>query len=378
MIVVTHLLGTGHLTRAMTLARAVVSNGHHAVVVSGGVRPFNLNTDNLPFVQLPPLRSNGIDFTKLLDPSGTIVDQSFLDQRRHHLIETLAHEAPDVLVTELFPFGRRILRDEFISLLNAARALPKQPKILASIRDILAPPSKPKKVTFADDLIHEFYDAVLVHSDENITPLELSWPVSPALHSKLIYTGFVATPPPVPHPQQIGLDEILVSAGGGNVGNTLFSCAKSAAVLSPSQQWRILVGGQDAASRCAELSKGAPPNLTIEPARPDFRQLLHHAAASVSLCGYNTALDILQSRCPAVFVPFDDGNEVEQGIRAQALAKQPGIEVLTNDVMTPERLLKNIKAAKSEPREALDHTHTSGATKTVTLIAAILGGSHEI
>jgi len=45
--------------------------------------------------------------------------------------------------------------------------------------------------------------------------------------------------------------------------------------------------------------------------------MLYHAAASVSLCGYNTALDILQAGTPAVFVPFDDGSEVEQGLRAR-------------------------------------------------------------
>ncbi|MFC6588488.1 hypothetical protein ACFQDZ_15780 [Sulfitobacter pacificus] len=36
MIVVTHLLGTGHLTRAVTLAQAFQEAGHRPIVISGG------------------------------------------------------------------------------------------------------------------------------------------------------------------------------------------------------------------------------------------------------------------------------------------------------------------------------------------------------
>ena len=37
MIVVTHLLGTGHLSRALTLGRAFVQDGHDTFVISGGM-----------------------------------------------------------------------------------------------------------------------------------------------------------------------------------------------------------------------------------------------------------------------------------------------------------------------------------------------------
>ena len=77
-----------------------------------------------------------------------------------------------------------------------------RPLICASVRDILAPPSKPAKAQLADDLIAQYYDAVMVHADGDVTPLSLSWPVSPALQDKLHYTGFVAPPaasPPVSH-----------------------------------------------------------------------------------------------------------------------------------------------------------------------------------
>ena len=114
----------------------------------------------------------------LLDAEGGAVEVGYLATRQEVLLTHLRSFAPDVLITELFPFGRRILRDEFTALLEAAHKLPRPPLICASIRDILAPPSKPKKAAYADEIIDRFYDAVLVHSDPDLTPLELSWPVS--------------------------------------------------------------------------------------------------------------------------------------------------------------------------------------------------------
>lgn len=373
-IVVTHLLGTGHLTRALTLARAFHMAGHKPIVVSGGMAVPHLDTSGLTLVQLPPLRSDGVNFSQLLDASSQTATDDYLTQRKAALCETIAGFAPDALITELFPFGRRVLKDEFLSLLGAAQSWPKRPRIFASIRDILAPPSKPKKASFAQETIAAYYDAVLVHSDPNITPLSLSWPVTQALEQQLRYTGFVAPAPAKPQPQGYGAGQVLVTAGGGNVGASLFSCTKQAARADANLAWRVLVGGQDAQMQCRELMHNAPANFTAEPARQDFRQMLYHAAASVSMCGYNTALDILQAGCPAVFVPFDAGNEVEQTIRATALAEQPGIEMLKTADLTAQSLLQATARALQAPRRAALTHAMDGAEATVQIVEDMCRG----
>ena len=180
MIVVTHLLGTGHLSRALVLARAFDAAGHRALVVSGGMPAAQLSTQDVEIVQLPALRSDGVDFTRLLDETGATASQTLMAERQKALLRSFETFAPDALITELFPFGRRVLASEFLSLLDAAhRARP--PLICASVRDILAPPSKPSKAARTHDLIERFYDAVLVHADPQITPLDASWPVTPEL-----------------------------------------------------------------------------------------------------------------------------------------------------------------------------------------------------
>ncbi|WP_415919743.1 glycosyltransferase family protein [Tateyamaria sp. SN6-1] len=366
MIVVTHLLGTGHLARALTLGRAFGHAGHDVHVVSGGAPVPHFDTAGLTLTQLPPLRSDGVDFARLLHPDGRAASADDLAQRTAALLHHLHNVRPDVLITELFPFGRRIMRDEFGALLHAAREV--CPLILASVRDILAPPSKPSKAAFADDMVAHFYDGVLVHADAEVVTLDASWPVSADLAPKLRYTGFVApsAPNPVSEPRN---DTVLVSAGGGSVGAAIFDTALAAARLHTHTTWHLLVGGSP--ERRANLRAAATENVIVEAPRPDFRTLLSRAAASVSMCGYNTALDLLQTGVPAVMVPFDDGGEVEQMLRAKALAALPAMWVLPQADLTPERLcaaLNSVTGRTRTPRR----DGMNGAAETVRMVEAMV------
>ncbi|MCV6585965.1 MAG: glycosyltransferase [Marinibacterium sp.] len=368
LISVTHLLGTGHLGRALVLARAFAAAGHRAIVASGGMPVSNFDTTGVTLHQLPPLRSDGTNFTRLLTDTGAEADAPYLARRRAQLSALIRDCAPDALITELYPFGRRVLRDEFLAALETAQALPRRPVILSSIRDILAPPSKPAKATRADEIIARHYDAVLVHSDPGVTTLDQSWPVSPMLAAKLRYTGFVAAPPPGPHPTGEGAGDILVSAGGGDVGQPLFQAALGAARAMPSHRWRLLVGGQDVAGRIAGLAAcGIPDNAVLEPARPDFRQMLSAAAASVSMCGYNTAMDLLQTGTPALLIPFDDGKEVEQGLRADALARLDGVALLRAADLGADAMARGVAQVLSAPRRDTGALQFDGAARSVAL-----------
>ncbi|MEP2030697.1 MAG: glycosyltransferase [Paracoccaceae bacterium] len=372
-IAVTHLLGAGHLSRALTLARAFAQQGHRVTVISGGTPVDQFDRGDVRFVQLPPLRSDGVNFTHLLTAEGVSVDDNYLRRRQTDQHDALLKAQPDVLITELFPFGRRVLRSEFLALLESSESLAHKPLVLSSIRDILAPPSKAERAKSADQIIAQYYDGVLVHSDAKSTPLDQSWPVSEALRRKLHYTGYVAPPPAGLHPEKAGDGEIIVSAGGGSVGDALFEIAVKAAHLSPSSTWRLLVGGSDSATRIARLRAEAVGSATIvEPARPDFRQMLYHAAGSVSMCGYNTALDLLQSGVPAVLVPFDDGGEVEQTLRANSLTRLDGIAVIKTDALTPEALLDTLATARVKRRDPGAGLCFDGAKVSVSIAEDLL------
>lgn len=373
MIVVTHLLGTGHLSRALALAEAFAARGWSVDVVSGGRPAPHLGSGGATLHQLPPLASDGADFATLLTADGRPADAQTFAARRAMLTGLLDALRPDVLVTELFPFGRRALAAEFDALLERARSLPAPPLTLASVRDILAPPSKPARVAETERRLLGFYDGVLVHSDPAVVPLEDSWPLPPAMRPLLRYTGFVVPPPAASDGGTDGQGEILVTAGGGPVGRPVFEaaalCAASAALP---QRWRLLVAKGDAALADRLRAMVPAERLVVEPVRPDFRALLSRAAASVGRCGYNTALDCLTVGVPSVFCPFEDGKEVEQTIRATILARRAGIAMLREAELTPDRLAGALHSVLGVRIPPLHPASLAGAARSVEIVEAML------
>ena len=367
LVVVTHLLGTGHLRRSLNLSQAFVQSGHSVTLVSGGLPVPTFDTEGLAFVQLPPLCSDGTNFTRLLDSQGAVVGEDYLGNRESELIKLLETLQPEVIITELFPFGRRVLRSEFTGLLKAARALPKPPVILSSIRDILAAPSSDKKVQKTEALIAEYYDGVVVHSDASTTPLNVSWPVTELIQERLYYTGYVAQSVSE-FTTDILSREVIVSAGGGSVGRRVYETAIEAARLSPEKKWRILVGGSDAPAEVERLKKLATGSSTmIEPNRTDFRELLSSALCSVSMCGYNTAIDLLLTGTPGVLIPFDAGGEQEQTLRATSLSDRAAYCLLLDKSLTAESLNNAVTRASRAGRFKTDKKQFNGALETVRI-----------
>ena len=85
------------------------------------------------------------------------------------------------------------------------------------------------------------------------------------------------------------------------------------------------------------------------------------------MCGYNTALDLLQAGTPAVMIPFDAGNEVEQTLRATSLAAMPGLAVLSSGELTPETLNAHLQQVLSDGPRSESGLQFDGAAQTVQL-----------
>ncbi len=374
MLVVTHLLGSGHLVRAATLGRAFARAGHSVTLVSGGMALPHLDLSGLELVQLPPVRVEGTRFTQLLDAEGKPVTEAFMQRRRASLVSALENSISDVVITELFPFGRRVLAGEFQALLHAAQAQSPRPLLCASIRDILAPPSRPDKAQATSDLVEKVYDAVLVHADPDVISLEASWPVTPQIADKLHYTGFVTDPETTAAQTGASRGGILVTSGGGPVGFELFETAVQAAARRLDLHWHLLIGGTDAAEKLAQLALLAGSNVTLGPTSPLYRGMLHEAAASISFCGYNTALDVLKTSVPAVFVPFDADGETEQSTRAEAMSHLAGIEVVRSADLSPDTLCAALARAMQAPARPPRQRGFDGARQSVAMVEHLWAG----
>jgi predicted glycosyltransferase len=365
MIYVQHLLGVGHLVRAAALARAFAAAGWASHLVSGG-RPWpNLDCAAARLHQLPPLTAADADFSHLVTETGAAADDAFLADRAARLQAVFHELSPDVLIVEHYPFGRRQMRFELAPLLTAARGAS---LAVCSLRDILVD-RRTERHAEARDIVQENFDLVLVHGDPEFIRLDATFPFAGAIEDRMAYTGFLDAGPQAPISTATqGNGEIIISAGGGAVGQRLEVVALAAAGLEADKRWRLLIGVNRPDDAVRQLNDSAPANLTVERARPDFRNLLANAAVSVSQAGYNTVMDILSARPPAVLIPFATGRETEQTLRAERL------EALGLAVHLPERELDaaSLAAAVVRARDLgrPDHSlNLDGAEQSVTLVA---------
>ncbi len=345
MIYVQHLLGIGHLQRSTHLANALARDGFRVELVSGGMPQILQLVPGVKLSQLAPLRSPDSSFSRLVDENGRDISPQRKQQRQQQLLDIFYRAAPQILITETFPFGRRMMRFEILPLLEAAQ-LERNCMVIASIRDILQPKSGDERNREICDLVDQYYDHVLIHADENIVRLADSFELADQIADKVAYSGYISNPVTVP--ESISMTgEVLVSAGGSATGLKLLQTAIEARPLSrfSSIPWRILVSQQIADSELQTLKLHAEKEVVVERNRADFLQLLHRASLSISQAGYNTITDILKCDTTAVVVPFAEAGEVEQTRRARLLQQHKRLVMLETDSLTPISLADAIEQA---------------------------------
>ena len=366
---VQHLLGIGHLRRAAVLARALAAGGFDVLLVSGGAPVEGLVLGGARFHQLPPLRAADESLRDLAQLDGSPVDKAFQRRRTDALLGLLRAEAPDVVLTEQFPFGRTRLRFELLPLLEAARG---RSLIVCSVRDVVRR-ARPERVAETVELLDRF-DAVLIHSDPGLVPFERSFAGWARIKERAFYTGYVSERDLAQGMQSAeGKDGVVVSVGGGAVGAPLLKAAiaaRSKTALAD-RTWRLLVGenlpAQDRAALAGE--KG----IVVEPARADFTTLLRNATLSISQAGYNTTIETLCCADRAVLVPFATERETEQADRAEALAERGLVAVVPPATLSAQSLADAVGRALAGPSlKSFPACDIDGGRKTAALLHRLL------
>ena len=346
---VQHLLGIGHLRRAAAIARALVRAGAEVTFVSGGEPVPGIDLGGARLVQLPPASAADSGFSAIVDAEGRPIDEAWQAERRRQLLAAFAAVKPDILLIEMYPFGRRQFRFELKPLLEAAISTPgARPLIACSLRDILVDKGRTDRRAETVDLVERYIDLVLVHGDPRLVTLERTFPDAATFAGKLRYTGYVVEqlPPAANHDRSAG--EILISAGGGAVGAPLFRTAIAAKALSRycERPWRLITGRNLPVAETAAVTAAArKAGIAVETFRGDFPRLLQSCLLSVSQGGYNTVMELIASKCPAVIVPFAEGSESEQMLRSRLLAERGILELVDAATLTPAVLAAAIDRA---------------------------------
>ena len=237
---VQHLLGIGHVKRAAVIARTAADAGLEVTVALGGPPVPGVDFGAARIAALPAAFAADADFKRLVDADGKAIDDAWRAKRREALLGLFARVRPDVLLFELFPFGRRQFRFEILPLLETAAGT----AVACSVRDILVAKPKPERNREVAETVRRWFHRVLVHGDPAVVPFEATFPEAAAITERIVYTGYVVDEPPLQAESAAGRDEVLISAGGGSVGADLYRTALAAKPLSRlrDRTWRLLVG----------------------------------------------------------------------------------------------------------------------------------------
>jgi predicted glycosyltransferase len=342
-----HSLGIGHLTRSFALAQALAPS-FEVVFLNGGRLPPGLPVPaQIRIIDLPALG---------MDDGHTVVSRDALydvaqavAQRRRLISDAVQAHRPQLLLVELFPFGRKKFTAEILSLIRQCKHQPSGPaQVVCSLRDILvdARPDQQRHDDRARWLTDRYFDAVLVHADPALARLQDSFKPRQPLRTPVHYTGYVvptraqqATTPRGQH--------VLVSAGGGIVGDRLLRTALAARALMPQPPALRLIAGPflpEAQWQALQKLVQGQADVTLLRHVPDMVAEMRQARASISQCGYNTALDIIVAQVPALVVPYATATENEQSQRATRLAALGAMQMLEAPALNPQRLAQALQA----------------------------------
>lgn len=315
----------GSLHRAIALA-AELSESLDVTILLDENTPMLVDVpESTQLVYLPPLRvdpdSNVFDFTR---PERL---RESLIQRRDVILEVFEKLKPRLVVVDNFPFHQHRLRGEVLPMIERAHNGVYGESLVVGTTDSIMVDESAKSEDRADvaaALLEKYFDLVIVQSDPVFARLEEFFRPHNTSLTPIYHTGFVMPAEPVKSRLGDQATDILVSAGDGRYGGTLFRTAIEAQrVLWPVSRlsMKVVAGPRLPEDEYAELARKADDAEGVELVRivDSMRAEMAQARCSVSQCGYHTALNAISTQTPSLFVPCQQSQRAEQIVRAQRL-----------------------------------------------------------
>ncbi len=358
-----NVLGIGHLSRSLNLARELVSD-HQVHFIQGGPKvDLALNHPHFHHHRLEPVLMNLEG--QLYSPNQITMERVW--QRRMEELEIIGASAFDALIIEFFPFGRYQFRVEILDFIKRQKALNPKCKIICSMRDIYTIKNNPEKVIkrakYSAEILNRYFDHLLIHSDPSFIKLSDSYMFASEIKIEQSYTGYIA-------PLKLfsggrSQDEIVVSTGGGSFGLDLLKGVLAVTNEFKSLQFHIFKSALDP----EELSSNRDNVHFHSFNENEFKRHLAKAKLSISLAGYNTVAEALLYQTPMLLYPFTHNNE--QPLRARALEQSALASVLSPSADLATQLREHLKKITPlSPASSL--IKLDGASQSLNIINMLL------
>ncbi|MEN9518282.1 MAG: hypothetical protein RLZZ381_870 [Cyanobacteriota bacterium] len=339
-----HILGMGHLIRSVEIVRGLIPDFQICFINGGQVIPEFEFPPEIEVVNIPAVKTDS-EFQELAPVDNNLTMSAVETIRTNMLLSVCDRFQPDILIIELFPFGRRRFSFELIPLMEKAKTM--GTKIVSSVRDIVV--TKQDQQRHEEKvcrLINKYFDMLLIHGDPNFIKLDLSFSRIDDLNCPVHYTGYVVQP--VPKPQPINKHPlILVSVGGGRFGHDLLECvANTAPILKDKIPHHIQVftgafSPDEVLAKLQQITKNLD-NITVEHYTPNLLNYMQQADLSIGMGGYNTTMNILSTGVKAMMMAFQGNDDKEQETRLKKLDNLGRVKMIQPQDLQPEHFAKNI------------------------------------
>ncbi|MEP7112042.1 MAG: glycosyltransferase [Ilumatobacteraceae bacterium] len=361
--------GLGHLRRTINLARAVTESDPDATALivtgSAALGSFVL-PDRVDTVKLPVFRREA-DGTLYAATLG--VDMPMIESMRSEILRSAAAAFdPDVVVVDKTPLG---LRDELVPMLELLRNRGRA-RIVLGLRNVEDDPARVRAAwSEANTLsaVERYYDCALVYGPSNTTSDALSCLDGVEMPVPVMHVGFVGNRPATTPPEDLPGGYLLVTVGGGSDGHELIDAVLDAEQHAPLPLPIVVVTGPlMPASEVARLTNRCDgEHIRLFDFRHDMANVLAGALGVVTMGGYNTISEVLQTGVPALVVPRVRPSE-EQLIRANDLVALGLADMMHPDEITPARMWHAVQQLTRRPRRPIDRADYRGAERTAELL----------
>ena len=168
-----HTLGMGHLVRSIEIVKGLIPY-FQICFINGGqiIKEFEFPPE-IEVINIPAVKTD-TEFNQLQSVDDNLTIEQAKTTRKEILLNVCDRFKPDILIVELFPFGRKRFNFELIPLLQKAKA--RNITVVSSVRDILVTKQNQQEHELrVCNLIDKYFDLVLVHGDPDLIKIDQSF-----------------------------------------------------------------------------------------------------------------------------------------------------------------------------------------------------------
>lgn len=372
--------GLGHLRRNLAIAEHLL----------GRLNPFSVRLlSGSPVIQNWPVPS-GLEVTPM-PPVVKTGPENYRPREGHEsfqlvkayreavILKTVMAYRPDVLLVDHAPAG---MGGELLPALSFIGRELKGCRRVLGLRDILDSAGTVRQVWQEQgiyDLLEAAYEQILVYGSQHLFDVSENYQLPRHVAAKTSYCGYVARKPaPESSRRDVSTPVVLVTAGGGGDGFSLMSGYLSALEKLPAGTVSsLIITGplmDEVQRRELQRMAGNRCDTTIMPATADLPACLGRADMVVCMGGYNTSVEVLAARKPAILVPRS-APRAEQRIRAAILASLGLVEVIQPEDDLAGRLAELIprmlSSGRRPPPTAWESVDLGGTSRVAAILESL-------